>query len=423
MNRPPRTRLGCVFAAALLLPGAAQALDTRTQAFDPAFRTLKVQVENDFLSPPVITLGGDDRIIFSFDEIGDDFSELRFRLIHCNADWQPSQLVETEYLGGFNIADIADYAFSQNTFVHFVNYRVTIPSDDMQPLVSGNYLIQVFDSYDPDTVLLQARFSVSEDVVSVSGDVSGRTDRGFNTTWQQLELDVSSGDFAIGNPFADVKVTVGQNSMPESLRTLPPPSRMDGRRMVWQHVPQLIFPAGNEFRRFETVRLNHPGMHIDSMRYGGSNYHAWLMPDTDRAEGNYQYDRTQYGRFLVREYSATDSDLGADYVTVHFTLDFPELVNGDIYLDGELTQHLRDDRYRMVYDRESGAYTLEVPLKQGSYNYRYLAVPRDKSETADPSPVEGDFYETSNEYDVRVYYRPPGSRADRLIGDTVIRNH
>ncbi|MEG1999419.1 MAG: hypothetical protein RR015_05330 [Bacteroidales bacterium] len=54
-------------------------------------------------------------------------------------------------------------------------------------------------------------------------------------------------------------------------------------------------------------------------------------------------------------------------------------------------------------------------LKQGSYNYQYLFVP--KGETKGKSSViEGNKYQTSNEYRVNVYHRRPGERYDRLIG-------
>ncbi|MDE6335794.1 MAG: hypothetical protein K2L34_04410, partial [Muribaculaceae bacterium] len=68
-------------------------------------------------------------------------------------------------------------------------------------------------------------------------------------------------------------------------------------------------------------------------------------------------------------------------------------------------------------------YTTQIPLKQGSYNYQYVVVDKKYSESAPESIpnanagiVEGDYYETENEYLVKVYYRPPGARADRLIG-------
>ena len=54
-------------------------------------------------------------------------------------------------------------------------------------------------------------------------------------------------------------------------------------------------------------------------------------------------------------------------------------------------------------------------LKQGAYNYQYLTVPSGSLQ-GETAPVEGDFYQTVNEYTVRVYHRPRGGRFDRLIG-------
>ena len=54
-------------------------------------------------------------------------------------------------------------------------------------------------------------------------------------------------------------------------------------------------------------------------------------------------------------------------------------------------------------------------LKQGSYNYQYLFLP-DGGSTASAGPIEGNYYETVNEYLVKVYHRPQGVRYDKLIG-------
>lgn len=389
--------------------------DTRQGERNPRFRTLRVSNPDNFMAPPVMRLGTDDRIEISFDEIGDDRSWLRYRLIHCNADWQPSRMQDSEITDGFNEAPVDDYAFSSNTFIHYVNYRIEIPNDDMSPLISGNYLLQVYPEDDPDDILLQARFYVAEPLVRVEGEVSPRTDRGFHDRWQQADIILDTSHFRVRDPFNDFIVVTEQNRDPSVSSSVEHPQRVSGDKVIYQHVPSLIFPASNEFRRFETVRADYPGMHVDSTRYIGSNYHAFLTPDLPRASKGYEYDRTQYGRFLIREYNATDSDLGADYVTVHFTLVTPPMADCDIYVDGDFSSHQRDSRYRMTYDSQSGAYTLQLPLKQGSYNYRYVAVGKTDGKE-DYSRIDGDKYETSNEYMIRVYERLPGARADRLVG-------
>jgi len=398
----------------------SRAADTSTRIFNPAFRTLKVCNPDNFMAPPVIRLNSGDRLVFSFDEIANDNSWLQYRLMHCNADWQPSRLVEPEFLDGFNIADVEDFAFSENTFVHFVNYRIEFPNAMMQPLVSGNYLLQVFNRDTPGDIILQARFMVAEDNAGIAGNASGRTDRGHNTEWQQLNLEVSLDGLSGANPYQDIKISLLQNGSEQSRRLLHRPQRVNGSSLVYQHMPELIFPAGNEYRRFESISNGFPGMGVDSLRFGGSNYQVWLKKDEGRALRNYEFDRTQHGRFLVREYNATDSDLGADYISVHFMLDMPRLRDADIYVDGEMTHCRFDSSNRMVYDSDAHLYRLVMPLKQGAYNYRYVTMPASGNGTPSTELTEGNKYETQNEYWVAVYYHPPGARADRLIGFAVI---
>lgn len=420
MDRTVRILLALSLICPLSLK-AAREVDTRTQIFDPAFKTLKVEVEGDFFAPPVVALGGGQRIIISFDEMGDDRSYLRYSLTHCNAHWQPSDLLDSEITDGFNEAEVTDYAFSQNTFRHYVNYRIAIPSPEMSPLLSGNYLLKVYPEDDPGQTLLQARFSVSEERVRIEADQTTQTDRGNNDRWQQLSLQVITGDYPVRDPYQDITIVVEQNGVIQPSSYTLKPLRTAPDRLIYEHLPALIFPAGNEFRRFETVRTDYAGMHIASNYYEDDGYTAVLQTDSGRADKPYDYDRTQQGRFKVDEYNSTDPDLGADYVLTRFTLDFPRLMNGEIYLDGEFTQHLPAESCRMVYNVQTGMYERDMLLKQGSYNYQYVAISSDTPSLPTSSLVEGDHYETRNEYAIKVFQQAPGDRYARLIGAATIR--
>ncbi len=391
--------------------------DTRQQIFSPRFKTLKVQNMDIFDAPPVMRLGSEDRLEITFDEIGDDNSFLEYRLLHCNADWQPSSLLDSEFLAGFNAVRIEDYAFSTATFVHYVNYRIEIPNEETGILRSGNYLLQVYNPDEPDETLLQARFRVSENSATIVSGYNARTDLGFNDSWQQVwaTATVELGDGS--NPYNDYRLEVTQNNDDRTRRTLPVPSRVNGNQLVYDHNPQLIFPAGNEYLRFESLSNQFAGMKVDSLRYEGTNYHVWLKPDYPRAEREYQFDRTQHGRFIVREYNSTDSNIGSDYITVHFLLEMDRLPGAEIYVDGEMTNGLLTDRNRMEYDGTKGAYTLQLPLKQGAYNYRYLV----KDLDGKVKSLDGDKWETGNQYEVSLWKRRPGDRADSLIGVELIQ--
>lgn len=405
--------MGCVFLTSY---GA----DTSQGIFHPDFQTLVVEKDGDFMAPPVVRLGSGEQIVVSFDEIGDDWSRLQYRLVHCNADWQPSRLIESEFVDGFNFAEIEDYAFSGNTFTNYTNYRFAVPSDDMWILASGNYAVEVYSPDRPEEVLLRARFQVSEDSAFVEGMATPRTDFGYNTEWQQVNLALNLPGRET-NPYQDILISVVQNRRPDTEVFVSHPLRADNGKVIYEHNPNLIFPASNEYRRFETVREDYPGMGIDHVDFQNRSYQAWIHTDGGRAEHEYTYDQTQQGRFKIDSYNATDPDLGADYIDVHFTLDFPRLMNGEIYVNGDFTSNRYDDRYRMQYDTESGLYSLTLPLKQGSYNYQYVAV-KDGETKGSTALIEGNKYETQNEYDVTVYYRSPTGRADRLIGRTVVRD-
>ena len=395
-------------------------VDTTTGIFDRRFRTLKTEVEDNFMSPPVIRLGTNDRILVKFDEIGEDNSYLEYRLIHCDADWQPSRLIESEYLEGFNSVRIEDYAYSTATFVHYVNYLIAFPNEELQIKHSGNYLLQVYDPERPEETLLQTRFQVTENIARIEGNVTSRTDMGHNTYWQQLAFEIDCQGIGEFNPYQDIIVYVTQNDREATKRRIMTPLRVSGDKIIYEHLNDLVFGASNEYRRFESVSNSFPGMRVDSLRYMGSNYHVWLKVDEPRQSASYSYDQTQHGRFLVREYNSTDSDIGADYITVHFLLECPELPAYDIYLDGEFTHDRMDKENQLTYDHRVGGYVAEVPLKQGAYNYQYVTRSRQTGEIS-TSTIEGDKYETLNEYGIAVYFRPPGVRADRLISYRILQ--
>ena len=147
-----------------------------TGIFAPSFHSLQVKVEGNEMAPPVIMLNSDDHIIINFDEIAEDQRYMRYSLIHCDAQWRPSGLVDAEYIDGFNLGDVEQYEFSQMTTTHYVNYTIALPNDQVKFTISGNYLLKVFPEDNPDETLLQARFSVSENSMKVSGGVTSRTD-------------------------------------------------------------------------------------------------------------------------------------------------------------------------------------------------------------------------------------------------------
>lgn len=396
---------------------AQDVIDTRVRVFDNNVRSLKVCLASNMYIPPILMMGGDDRLVVNFDYLDYDVHYLRYSVTHCNADWQPSQLVESEYVTGFNYADIDDYAQSEATYVHYYNYQFMLPNADMSFLVSGNYLLTVYDQDDQDKILFQTRFSVCEGRVGVFPQVTSRTELEYNNRFQQVSFDVRYKPGQIKDPYSEFTCVVTQNSRQDNEVIVKRPMMVAVDHATYDHNRDLIFPAGNEFRRFETVSAHNINMGVQSIRYYEPMYHATLMVDEPRAEVQYLYDKTQHGRFTIRNAEAyNENALEADYMITHFTLNTAGKLNGgNVWLYGEFNEGYPASQSIMKYDAASGTYTADLLLKQGAYNYMYLWVP-DGTAVGQTGKIEGDHYETVNEYLVKVYDRPMGERYDRLVG-------
>jgi hypothetical protein len=68
----------------------------------------------------------------------------------------------------------------------------------------------------------------------------------------------------------------------------------------------------------------------------------------------------------------------------------------------------------MSFNEEKQVYETKLFLKQGYYSYSYLSINR--SNPADRVELEGNYYETENEYTILVYYKSFTGRSDELIG-------
>ncbi len=400
-----------------LTSNSADLFDTRTAIVNPAFHSLQVKLDGNEMAPPILTLNSDDRLVISFDELAEDRRYMRYELIHCDSRWRRDALVAPEYLDGFNEGQINDYAFSRATTTHYVNYRLELPNEDVKPTLSGNYLLRVFDESEPDNTLLQVRFSIVEPQMTAFATVSSRTDVDYNDGHQQLTIGIDARSVPVNNMYTDILVSVTQNGREDNVAYSGIPSRIAGTTAWFEHDRNFIFPAGNEYRRMEIISTTYPGMNVDGLSYAHPYYHADLLVDLPRCDLEYVYDQTQHGRFKVREYNSDESDIEADYMIVHFALDIPEMRGYDVFIDGDMVQRRFSPDSRMVFNRATGRYENAMLLKQGAYNYQYLAVPYGTM-SGTTKQIEGDNYQTTNEYIIKVYYRQPGDRYDRLVAVT-----
>jgi hypothetical protein len=293
------------------------------------------------------------------------------------------------------------------------HYRFRLPNRDHRLLLSGNYKVDIYEEMDTEDPVATVCFSIIEPVVGIDMKVSSNTDIDTYMNHQQVEFSINYQTLTTSNPETELIPVVMQNRRWDTRVSSLKPTFMRPNQLVYNHNRALIFPAGNEYRRFEILDKYVPTMRIDKMRYDEPYYHAYVFEDMPYRF--YQIDQDQNGRFLIRNGNNNANDTESDYFYTHFVLRTPQLAGGDVYLFGDLTYNMFWDDSRMEYNMIDHQYEITVPLKQGSYNYRYLFVP-DGTAIGQTKPLEGDFYQTENEYCVYVYHRPFGGRYDKLVG-------
>lgn len=413
-------RLFSFFFIISCLAATISAKTYRTETFTPQIKSLQVRNANDWYAPPVIVLNATDHIEIKFDEMSHNYRDFYYSLIHCNADWTPSNLSPFEYISGFEENPVEDYATSFNTQVDYTNYRITLPNDLVQFKIPGNYVLTVYQR-DDRRIVLTACFSVLEEELLVGANVRYNTDVDSHRSHQQLAIKVNLGNTYIQNPASDLKIYVIQDNRMDNMVHLKNPYLTGSGSVTYDYNRDLIFSGGNEYRRFECVNFRYNGLGVERIDYFEPYTHVVLQHDKPRT-ANYSYDQDQDGRYMIRTSQGNDDDSEGEYMFVHFFLPWDDpLIPGTIHLNGELTNYLFNDDSKMIYDFEKKAFMKSILLKQGSYNYQYLFVPT-KSEKGETALIEGNFYQTENEYRIMVYHRPIGGRYDKLIGMSVVQS-
>ncbi|KAA6301701.1 MAG: hypothetical protein EZS26_002166 [Candidatus Ordinivivax streblomastigis] len=408
-----KTLIYCISILAVLTTQTLSAQPFRTKSFTDRIKTLRVFKANQWNSVPVIDLNKDEQVEINFDLMGASPEYYTYTLIHCDADWNPSQLVESEYLDGLQNTSVDDYANSFNTKMDYVNYKLLIPNDNIRLKVSGNYVVQIIPE-DHSEPVVNACFSVVEPQTFIQMQVSPVTDKGSNSIFQAVSFEVNYNN-EIKSPSQELKVFVEQNNRWDNTAQLLKPLTLQNKKAIYDHNPALIFDAGNEYRRFEMTTTRYVGMNIASVEYYEPYYHSILNPDRIRSDRAYFFYEDINGRMFVRNNEASDSDIEADYQVVHFYIPCNQPFAENVYILSEAFNNLLDSRSKMEYSEREKGYVKAVLLKEGYYNYLFVTR-KMAAGPASTAGIEGNYYQTENEYRVWVYARTAGMRYDKLIG-------
>jgi len=381
--------------------------------FNPKIKTILCHKTEEELSLPIINLDSDETLLVSFDDLDADIKNYYFTIIHCNADWKESELMQNEYINGFTNKPITDYEFSFNTMQGFTHYSFTFPTEDVKPLLSGNYIFKVYE--EEGSNIFYKKFMVLDTKLNIEANVRRATLAEDRNTKHEIDFSIKHQNLVVADPFSDVKVHIKQNNREDNAITDLTPLFVKNDELIYDYEDDNTFWGNNEFRHFDIKSLRYQSERIKSIDFDSTYNHVYLFNDKKRPFDRYSIDPDINGKFLIKSQEGWKSSIEADYAFVHFTLPVDNISYGEIFLLGGFSDWQLNDDFKMQYNADKKQYEASIYLKQGYYNYHY-ALKDSTTNRVDVSFIEGTHYQTRNDYYIYVYFRAVGDRHDSFVG-------
>lgn len=380
-------------------------------------KTVMLYPTGNQLALPIINLNSNQQVELHFDDMDGDSKYYYYSLELCNSDWQVESLSPFDYLKGFTQTRITSNRFSSIALTRYTHYQALIPDRNMFPTRSGNYLLKVFLDGDANKLAFTKRLMVVDNKAVIVGKITQPFAPEFFRTHQKVQFTVDIKALNDLNASQQLKVVVLQNYRWDIARKNMKPAFVRGSSLEYNSETSGIFPGGKEWRWLDLRDFHLQSDRVASADYNKNSTDIFLRPDGPLNLQRYVYYADLNGLGSIEAIRGINPFWEADYATVYFSFVPPDgnaYPNKDIYLYGQLTNYDYTDSIRMIFNKEKQLYQTRLLLKQGYFDYTYVAV--DKNNPAIKKEMDGNNFETENNYTILIYYRPYTGRSDELIG-------
>lgn len=370
-------------------------------ASDFVLKSLRVYSSLDQTEFPLIDLKDSTRnsITIEFDILSAAMPNLNIVFKFCDSQWKPYDnvfLFNPGYNTEYNIwyerlpqrVKGARYHYQGN----FPNRNITFP-------FSGKWKFFIVDSQNPSQVYGEGKFYVVNSEVRLNVSVVRERAQNFDAELANLNYTYSiQSSFnlpdslfppnvkyveVIENRKLDYPIIIDRNQFNKS------------RFYEWNGAKRFTFIArdlrpGNEYRQTDLRDYNRFNTTDVNAQYDGietSNFFRKLRKDLDGASFLTDF-RNDY----------------AEYMNVNFRIRPPENITNPVFLVGSFNNWQVLPQYEMFDD--NGLLNLKIELKRGLYDYQYVVADYNYGTITniDWNILEGNYWDTSNEYHVFLYY-------------------
>lgn len=399
----------CSFFLSLLFLSATAQVEKEVA---PPFNIKTVAfIQNGNVTIPMFRLG--DPFQLEFDDLYGNEADYYYTITQYNYDWTPTQLGKSEYLQGMDNQRIMNYQNSFNTLQIYSHYSQVFPNKFNRILLTGNYMLKIFNS--DQELVFSRKFIIYSEQLSVPLQIKRSRDLSTIQGMQNLDFTVKMGDNILQNPIQNVKVALFQNGRFDNAIYNIKPQYTIGSDLIYKYNKETQFWGGNEYLYFENKNIRTVSNNVGQVT-AGEIYNTHLYMNNSRRNNPYTYFPDINGRFLPNKVNAENNNLEADYSWVYFTLNTNTFMDKkDVYVVGMFNNYSLSPEYKMEYNAEKGLFEKAILIKQGFTNYQYVIA--DKNGKIDEeNAVDGNFYQTENNYFILVYYRGNNDRYDKVIG-------
>lgn len=366
---------------------------------------------------PVLVINGANRIELEFDDLEGNLKSYYYTYVLCDYNWNPANLNVFDYMRGFTQNRITTYRYSSIAFTRYTHYQAFLPEQNILPTRSGNYLLKVFLDGDTSKTVFTKQMLVVASRANISATVVQPFNPNFFNTHQRIRFSANIKDMNTFSAAQQIKVVVLQNNRWDIAQRDIVPTFVRGNMLEYNTESVAVFPAGKEWRWLDIRSFRLLSDRVDSASNTKKTTDLFLKTDQDKSGERYVYFPDLNGMYQITTYESINPFWQGDYATIHFNFESPEGLpykEKDVYLFGAFTNYQLNEDWKLHYNPDNGKYELKTLLKQGYYNYGYVAV--DKQSPENKIDLEGNYWETENAYTVLFYYKSFTDRNDQLIG-------
>jgi hypothetical protein len=353
-------------------------------------------------------------ITIEFDVQSNSVPDLHIIFKFCDRNWMP---VNNAFLAnnGKNTAFILDYN-SLPVTVEDAHYHFKNSYPDEQGYVdfpfSGKWMYFITDAFDTSIIYGSGRFYVVYSEVSLSTVIKNEQledktyfpsdlAKVFNVTTELNLPDELFPNFVNGVEIVENRRIADPVLVGKDFNT-------NTRQFYWDGNRRFTFTArdirpGNGYRSADFRNTNKFGSKSIRAQFDGlENSRFYKSPSNDLNGGS-----------VLTKYD----DPNSTYLDVNFSIRPPDEVSGNIFLTGAFNNWELLPEYEL--DNKAGVYSSNILLKRGIYDYQYVVadVINNEIKNADWYVLEGNNWETSNEYHIFLYYTSQEYGGyDKIIG-------